>query len=230
VEWIREYCRLNFPNLHIAPNTEELTDQLSDVFHGNFVYLPNVYNCRSFHRSEKDKDWRLNIGCFGAIRPMKNTFQQAIAAIEFANLQGRTLRFHINATRVEQGGENVLKNIRSLFKGSPHELIEHPWLSHPEFLKLISEMDLGTQVSFSESFNIVTADFVNAGVPIVASKDIEWMPWLLKADPADPDDILRKMWMAYRFKKPLAFLQKLYLNLNIVKAQSEWLKFLIKKA
>ncbi len=46
-------------------------------------------------------------------------------------------------------------------------------------------MDLGMQVSFSESFNIVTADFVSSKVPIIVSEDITWMPSSLKVNPND---------------------------------------------
>jgi hypothetical protein len=68
----------------------------------------------------------INIGCFGAIRPMKNHLMQAVAAIEFAEKNNLILRFHINAGRIESNGSNSLKNVKSLFGHIPkHHLIEH---------------------------------------------------------------------------------------------------------
>lgn len=229
IEWIREYTKLHLKNLWIAPNTLELTKQLAEVFsHGKFVYLPNVYFIKPCFPQEKYSLCSLDVGCFGAIRPMKNHFQQALAAIKVADSIGHSLNFHINASRVEQGGENVLKNLRSLFKGSHHNLVEHGWLDHSEFLSLISRMDFGSQVSFSESFNIVTADFVTAGIPIVTSDDIEWMPGILKASASDFDQIVFKMKLAYHFRSVLAAIQKHYLKSNINHAKSHWLDFVKK--
>ncbi len=228
IHWIKEYSKLRLKNFYIAPNTRELTEQLDEVFDGKFVYLPNVYHIENFTPHEKKEENYLDIGCFGAIRPMKNTFQQAIAAIAFANKLDRSLRFHINSSRVEQGGENVLKNLKALFKDSRHRLVEHPWLSHKEFLSLISKMDLGTQISFSESFNIVSADFVTVGIPIIVSEDIEWMPNFLKVEPTNYKGMVRKLSFAYSWGKILKFFQKIYLKADIAKAKKHWLKFVKK--
>jgi len=169
--WIKQYISINNGQIEIAPNTLELVEQLDSAFpHGKFIHLPNIYHPPAFTPEPHtyDNDY-INIGCFGAIRPMKNNFQQALAAIEFAEQIGKRLKFHINSTRLEQKGDNVVKNLYSLFEDSPHVLVEHPWYKHQEFLNAAFKMDIGMQVSFSESFNIVTADFVTAKVPIIAS-------------------------------------------------------------
>ena len=170
-----------------------------------------------------ENDTIIHVGCFGAVRPMKNTFQQALAALEFAEREGKKLHFHINATRIEQSGDNVLKNLRALFQNSYHELIEHYWYNHSEFLKVATTMDIGTQVSFSESFNIVTADFVTAEVPIVASDDIEWMPSFLKCSPTDHEKMVKRMRRAYHWKKLSTWLQMRSLKLYNYKAKLTWL-------
>lgn len=36
-------------------------------------------------------------------------------------------------------------------------------------------MDIGLQVSFSETFNIVGADIISQGVPLVGSTEIPWL-------------------------------------------------------
>ena len=47
--------------------------------------------------------------------------------------------------------------------------------SFPEFIYLVSKMDIGLQVSLSETYNIVTADFVNQEVPVITSKEIPFV-------------------------------------------------------
>jgi hypothetical protein len=54
-------------------------------------------------------------------------------------------------------------------------------------------MDVGMQVSFSETFNIVTADFVSCNIPIVVSTDIRWMPDRSQSNPTSVEDIVDKL-------------------------------------
>jgi len=224
-KWIKEYASISKLKIEIAPNTRELTEQLTYCFpEGNFIFLPNIYKAKPFTPEKHMKcDWFVDIGSFGAIRPMKNTYQQAMAAIEFAEQIGKTLRFHINGTRTEQYGDNVLKNIRALFEHSKHELIEHRWYKHAQFLEAASKMDIGMQVSFSESFNIVTADFVTAKVPIVASNDISWMPWIMRVSPTSHKGIVRKLKFAYKYRGFITWLQSFSLKIYNIKAKLQWL-------
>ena len=226
--WIHQYTSVDSGTVFIAPNTLELTDQLSVAFpRGKFIFLPNIYFPKKFHPSRKSThDNVVNVGCFGAIRPMKNTFQQALAAIAFAEKEGKVLSFHVNSSRVEQKGDNVLRNLRSLFENSVHELVEHRWYHHQEFLEVASTMDIGMQVSFSESFNIVTADLVTAGVPVIASDDIEWMPRLLKVSPTRHRMMVLKARIAYRFPRVSRALQQLNLYMYNQKAKIVWLAFM----
>ncbi len=165
-------------------------------------YLPNYYpthtaiskkHCENSCGS-KCSCHTIDIGCFGAIRPLKNHVQQAVAAIIYASGKNKKLRFHINATRMENKGEPILKSIRGLFEGLPHaELVEHQWMTHAEFLELSGKMDINLQVSFSETFNIVAADSVLQGVPVIGSNEIPWLPEEFHADPTSAFDISEKM-------------------------------------
>ena len=131
------------------------------------VYLPNYYPICFTPRPKPVKRDVIDIGCFGAIRPLKNQLIQAVSAIEYANDVGKHLRFHINGTRIEGRGDAILKNLRNMFELVSHELIEHPWVNHDEFIDIVRTMDVGLQVSYTESFNIVSADMVINGVPVV---------------------------------------------------------------
>lgn len=223
LKWIYEYGLIN--NVLIAPNTTELTEQLRFALPlGEYIYLPNIYKFEDFEDKSKlnNNDKIINIGCFGAIRPMKNTFHQALACIEFAELKNKTLRFHVNTSRVEQSGENVVKNLRSLFENNRHELVEHKWYHHKDFLSTVSEMDMGVQVSFTESFNIVTADFVAANVPIITGEDIEWMPDFLKCRPTSQKDLVKKLKWVYNNKWISKTIQKIFLHIYNYKAKLVW--------
>lgn len=202
IDWIRKYAELQkvYPQFHIAPNSAKMCRDLRLSLGIPTIYAPNVYhpNKYEFIRGPlPDKDpLVLEIGCFGAIRPLKNQLLQAMAAMRYADEEKKKLRFHINHSRLEQNGENVYKNLKALFRDTKHELVEHGWLLHEDFMKIIRSMDLGLQVSFSETFNIVAADFVHLRVPVVVSAEIEWANWLYKADPTDIDSIIFHLWLA----------------------------------
>lgn len=238
-DYISKYAKLSnkFKNLYIAPNNEEFTDDLISLYRGNFVYLPNIYCKEKFNQAKKCKvceKTSINIGCFGAIRPMKNHLIQAIAAIEFANIIDKKLFFHINI-RAEQKGEQIYKNLEKLFNTTvdinghkKHTLVTHNWLSHNDFLNLVSSMDIGLQVSFNESFNIVASDFITADIPIVISPEIKTILPIFRADPSSSDSIKDALLFTYNTKflklHKLNNLTLLYHNTN---AKEEWNNFLI---
>lgn len=189
MDWIFGYRDLQLPQVFVAPNTFELTRDLLDLG-VNAVALPNIYEPDTTVVPDQvltKGRYYLDIGCFGAIRPMKNHLAQAMAAIRFANHLGRPLRFHVNSTRLEQKGDSALRNLRALFKANSHQLVEHDWTNHDAFLGLVNQMDLGMQVSLSETFNIVAADFATCSVPVIVSPEISWMPRQLQTDPTSTD-------------------------------------------
>lgn len=188
--------------------------------------LPNYYTLNVISKPQlPDKDF-INVGCFGAVRPLKNQFLQAVAAIKYANLKNKKLRFHINAGRVELFGQNVLKNLKALFENLPqHELIEHDWTSHEEFLDIISQMDICLQVSFTETFNIVTADAVSRKIPVVISEEVYWaFPYF--ANPTSVDDIVDKMVVVKLFSWWFTNQNISYLKDYNKSSKKNWLNYL----
>lgn len=156
---------------------------------GLVSYAPNYYPVhapRDFstgHPKPPRGDDTVKVGCFGAIRPLKNQMSQAVAALRFADMLGKKLEFHINSARAEQGGNPVLKNLRALFAGSPRaKLVELGWVDHEVFLETVETMDVVMQVSFSETFNIVAADAVMCDVPVVVSREVSWLKSYAVAD------------------------------------------------
>lgn len=215
MEWFFGYMKQE--NVVVAFNTPHTTEEFRQLYRYSdenvsgliarekVWYLPNYYPVTGtpVRKTLKGKD-TINVGCFGAIRPFKNHVLQAVAAIEFAKIHDYNLRFHINATRVEGGADSHKKNLFALFKGldsEQFELVEHPWMNHADFTELVRTMDIGLQMSLSESFNIVTADFVNAGIPVVTSDEIEWVNPMFYAKATDSNDIIDKMERALLYNR-----------------------------
>jgi hypothetical protein len=192
--WLTEFARI--PGVVIAGNNEEFVEDLTRVGIP-CVFLPNIYTPPYQFKPRPRYDGFLNIGCFGAPRPMKNQLAQAMAAIIFGNQNQERIAFHINTSFSDPGTEGVVKNLRGLFGSTTqHRLVEHGWQEHRGFCQLVATMDLGMQVSLSESFNIVSADFVWQGVPIVASQEIKFVNRFCRSG-NDTTQMLRALRNAY---------------------------------
>lgn len=176
------------------------TDEQADE---KVIYLPNYYPQDYKHKTFNRDKSHIDIACFGAIRPLKNHLVQAFAAIEFAEQIGKKLRFHVNAGRIEMNGSPVINNLKGLFQqivDHGHQLVNHQWRPRNEFLELCAEMDIGLQCNFSETFNIVGADLISQGVPLISNADE--IPWSVRefcADAVDSQDIIDKLHITYQF-------------------------------
>lgn len=200
MDWLRKYGEIAAwnPKFRVAANSQRMTEELDSALGLSTAFLPNAYSPVLIGKTEtatqkKCHKEHLDIGCFGAIRPLKNHLEQAVAAVIFARQEGKPLRFHINASRVEQHAEPVLRNLIALFDGTINTLIQHRWMPHAEFMKVVQDMDYGMQVSFSETFNIVAADFVYNEVPFVGSGDIPWLSAHSVAETTDWRSIVEKL-------------------------------------
>ena len=188
VDWIAAYMKIG---VLVGFNSDVTTEDFRII--GPSIYLPNYYPVRRMRKRVKPTPGVLNVGCFGAIRPLKNQLIQAFAAATYVRGTGIKLRFHMNGSRPEQGGNNNLKSIVALMEATKNELVLHPWLEHEDFLDLIWSMDICLQVSFTESFNITSADAVSMGVPLVGSEAIRWLPSQTQADVNSVESITTKM-------------------------------------
>ena len=234
MDWIGEYVKYN--NVYVAFNAPRMKREIQQFIKNldkpidiknKIIYLPNYYYDH-FKKKRFDKyKEHLDIGCFGAIRPLKNHLLQAEAALETANYLGKKLRFHINAGRIEMKGEPIVHNLKGMFQHlhhKGHELINHQWVPRNQFIKTCGEMDIGMQVSFSETFNIVACDFLSQGVPVIGSSEIPWMPGIYCADPASSKDIVEKLLRAFHFPQLNVKLNKYYLRKYINETIDIWLR------
>ncbi len=186
VKLIREVMELELgsANVHLAGNSKRFCDWVKAAFGSSCAYLPNLYwtegPCARPQRTFNGGT--LRIGVFGATRPLKNLMSAAGAALEIARNLRAALELWLSAGRAEGGGETVLAAVREMVQDVPGvSLVMNGWQSWPKFRKTVGHMHLLLQPSYTESFNMVTADGVAEGVPSVVSPAIDWAPESWKA-------------------------------------------------
>ena len=81
------------------------------------------------------------------------------------------------------------------------------------------------QSSFSETFNIVGADLISQGVPLVGSKEIPWCNPIYSASATETSDIVKALLFTYHTPqfnvKTNQFLLKRYTN----KTEKIWITY-----
>lgn len=190
IELFRLYAKLSHRerNLFVGANNRMFTEWFDTVYEERSRVLPNLYPTRRV----KGKVWIgdvLKVGAFGAIRPEKNFMTAAAAALVMRAGLRCPLELHMSS-----GGEGcrntTLRAIEEMVKGLEHvRLVRHHWQYWDEFIALIKRMDLVVQVSYTESFNMITADAISNRVPVVVSEVIRWAPEEWKADADDVIDV-----------------------------------------
>ena len=200
IHLLRDYIELSYKldNLSVGGNSERFTKWLSKAYNVYAVLLPNMYPTHS-HLLQSivegvKKNFRdtVKIGSFGAIRPLKNQLTACAAAILISKSLDRPVEFHLSAGREEGGGSIVLNAIRQMAHDVPNfEVILDGWCGWPEFRRTVADMDLLIHPSYTESFNMVSADGISQGIPVVGSPAIEWLPDHWKADSDDATEIAR---------------------------------------
>jgi hypothetical protein len=196
VQLIRELMELEIGshNIHLAGNSERFCNWVRSAFGTSCVYLPNLYYLdRPTHWPHRTySGGALRIGIFGATRPLKNLMSAAAAALDLARTVRAPLELWLSEGYAEVGGETVLAAVKEMLHGLPHvQLILNGWQSWPVFRRTVAHMHLLLQPSYTESFNMVTADGVAEGVASVVSDAIDWAPRDWKANVDDALDISR---------------------------------------
>ena len=195
VKLVRELMDLEMSasNVHLGGNSRRFCKWIKQAFGAPCVYLPNLYYLDSAPRPRGPFGCGvLRIGAFGATRPLKNLMSAAGAALEIARHLRVPLEFWISAGRTEAGGDGVLAAVNEMLNRLPNVSVQpNGWQTWPEFRRTIAHMNLLLQPSYTESFNMVTADGVAEGVASVVSEAIDWAPDDWKADVDDVPQIAR---------------------------------------
>lgn len=196
VKLVREMMELEAgtANVHLAGNSRRFCDWVRFAFGAPCAYLPNLYylNDAPVPPHRPFTGGTLRIGVFGATRPLKNMMSAAGAALEIARSFRSPLELWVSAGRTEGGGEVVLGAVKEMLAGLPGvTLVLNGWQTWPQFRRTVGSMHLLMQPSYTESFNMVTADGCAEGVASVVSSAIDWAPEEWKADVDDTLAIAR---------------------------------------
>jgi hypothetical protein len=160
---------------------------------------------------------------------LKNQLIQAFAAIDFAKGMSLKLRFHMNSGRIEGGGNPCDRNLHSLFEHldpEKYQIIFHKWLTHENFIDLIKTMDIGMQLSFSETFNIVGADHVINGIPFLGNSEIPWWDQDVDVSTTDRWEIVKSLHEVYSASELVGVRNQINLIKYVETSQKLWLDFL----
>ena len=181
-------------NFHLAGNSIKFCKWVQSAYFHPCTYLPNLYYLDSAFLPSPPlyRGGALRIGAFGATRPLKNFMSAAGAALEISRNLKADLELWLSAGRVEGGGDTILRAAQAMLEGVPNvRLVQNGWQSWPKFRQSVAHMHLLLQPSYTESFNMVTADGIAEGVPSVVSRAIDWAPDHWKAVADDVLDIAR---------------------------------------
>lgn len=191
---LRRYHELarHYHNLKIGGNSFKFAKWMKESYGDDVVLLPNLY---PLNEVPSPKVWDqvspLKIGAFGAVRPQKNFMTAAAAAVVIHRRLCIPVEFHMS-----EGGEgdfnSTSRAIDEMLHGTGVTIVRHKWCYWDDFVKLVATMDLMIQVSYTESFNMITADGISVGVPSVVSPAIYWAPAAWKADPDNALDVAVK--------------------------------------
>jgi hypothetical protein len=196
-----ELHRTNW-NFHVAANSARLSNWVFAAYGTPCTHLPNLYHLDKVRQKrERYSGGTLRIGAFGATRVLKNLMTAAGAALEIASARRADLEFWISSGRNEGAG-SVVDAVKQMLNGLPHvKLVENGWQSWPQFRGTVRHMHLLMQPSYTESFNVVTADGVAEGVPSVVSEAIDWAPdsWKAPVDDAHAMALVGQRLLASRW-------------------------------
>ena len=196
IELLRQGAELaqGCPNFHIGGNSQRFQTWWQATYSTAMTLLPNMYPMGLARARPIWQHGTLRMGCFCAIRPYKNVLNAAAAALEVGQrLRVTDLEFWISGGRREGGGQTILAAIQQMYLNMPRaKVVERNWQSWPQFLATVGSMDLLLQPSYTEGFNMVTADGIAQGVASVVSDAIAWAPRNWQAATDDACDIANK--------------------------------------
>ena len=165
-------------NFRVAGNSDKFCRAVKTMFGKPCALLPNCYYLDGHTPPARHPDTgTIRIGAFGAVRPLKNFMTAAGAALGVARATRRPVEFTMSSGRAEGGGDTTARAVMQLLKNEPGvTLMQNGWTSWDLFRNTVGHQHLLLQPSYTESFNMVTADGIAKGVPSVVSEAIDWVP------------------------------------------------------
>lgn len=175
-------------NFQVAGNSKRFCKWMRRAYMAPCTYLPNMYYLNGTENPHRPL-WRygggvLKVGIFGATRVQKNIPGSVAAAIQIAQELKTPTEIWVNAKR-EDGPASLLNTVRQMVLNVPNVTLNYAdWQPWPGFRGVVGAMHVLMQNSWTESFNMVSADGVATGVPSCVSDAIDWVPeeWQARVD------------------------------------------------
>jgi hypothetical protein len=220
----------SMPNFRVAGNSKKFVDWASVAWGIDVAWLPNLYFLHEVEPGHRPP-WRgdhLRLGLYGAWRPYKNGLTSVAVAVELAMRLRIPTELYISSGR-DEGGNSCA--VEELTRNVPNfKLVHAGWREWAEFRRrLVGGTHLNLQLSYTESFNMVTADSAFMGVPCLVSDAITWVPkaWQAKAD--DPCEATRAALRLLRSRRAPHDGRRA-LERHVASALRQWRKFLLSAA
>lgn len=165
-------------NLRFTCPSPAECEGLNAVTEGNYIYLPNTF---SYELKENDiisnidrkcmtlERRPLRISLFCEYRPMKNMLTQVAAAVKYIEQHNRDTELHVFSPA---NNNPIFKNIENICECKGIELVVHERMNNEECFRLQATMDIGMQVSLSETLSYVAFEQMVQGVPVIGSDSI----------------------------------------------------------
>jgi hypothetical protein len=192
VELFRKYAELarTHSNLLVGGNSRRFAEWFQMAYLEKSICLPNLYPSQKITSKSWEETFScVRIGAFGAIRAEKNFMTAAAAALIIRRTMGVPVELHMTTGGEVRHSMTLRAIVEMTSNVDGFTLVDHKWETWDKFITLVATMDLLIQVSYTESFNMITADGISVGVPSVISPVISWAPDDWKADPDDAVDV-----------------------------------------
>ena len=171
-----------YPTLRITCPSECETAAMNAVFGCRCLYLPNTFsyevNREKVRRNNIQRAQRLSaalrgsgdkaeISLFSAYRPFKNMVTQ-VAAVAMLP-RSVPVRLHL----LDTGGKTpVYYAVMKICEDAGIDTVLHAQSDNRKLFDLTGNLDLGLQVSLSETFSYVAFEHMSQGVPVIGSSSV----------------------------------------------------------
>lgn len=156
-----------------ASVNEEYAEYLQELYDTPVKWVPNTFAKSLMKKAPKfDEGYHVSVLC--EIRPLKNVITQLSACQlmgKWARAQGSELYVHILKSTADWGFRKELtERAGRLF----FTIVEHDYMSFNDNQRLVSQMDLCLQVSYTETMNYYALEHMMHGVPTLTSEAIHF--------------------------------------------------------
>ena len=162
-----------FKNFHAASVNEEYANYLKELYDTEVLYAPNTFS-KSLMKSAPKFDTGIHVSILCELRPLKNIITQISACQligKWARSQGKELYVHMLKSTSDWGFRKELLDRRSRLFFS---VVEHDYMNFNDNQRLVSQMMMGLQVSYTETMNYYALEHMMHEIPVLTSESIHF--------------------------------------------------------